>query len=82
MGPELSWLERTPDKREVDGSSPFRPTILIGPLVKWFNTHAFHACIHGFESRTGHHKKCLTVRVGHDKLIKSPKQGDEKFFEN
>ena len=22
-----SWLERTPDKREVDGSSPFRPTI-------------------------------------------------------
>ena len=20
----LSWLERTPDKREVDGSSPFR----------------------------------------------------------
>ena len=27
-------------------------------------------------------KKCLTVRVGHDKLIKSPKQGDEKFFEN
>ena len=28
-----------------------------GPLVKRFNTHAFHACIHGFESRTGHHKK-------------------------
>ena len=27
-------------------------------------------------------KKCLTVRVRHDKLIKSPKQGDEKFFEN
>ena len=25
-----------------------------GPLVKWFNTHAFHACIHGFKSRTGH----------------------------
>eukprot|EP00831_Metopus_contortus_P078856 TRINITY_DN7723_c0_g1_i3.p2 TRINITY_DN7723_c0_g1~~TRINITY_DN7723_c0_g1_i3.p2 ORF type:complete len:116 (-),score=27.60 TRINITY_DN7723_c0_g1_i3:232-579(-) len=22
----LSWLERTPDKREVDGSSPFKPT--------------------------------------------------------
>ena len=21
------WLERTPDKREVDGSSPFVPTI-------------------------------------------------------
>ena len=27
-------------------------------------------------------KKRLTVRVEHDKLIKSPKQGDEKFFEN
>ena len=23
---KYSWLERTPDKREVDGSSPFRPT--------------------------------------------------------
>ena len=22
--------------------------------MKWFNTHAFHACIHGFKSRTGH----------------------------
>ena len=26
LGLKLSWLERTPDKREVDGSSPFRPT--------------------------------------------------------
>ena len=25
MGLQLSWLERTPDKREVDGSSPFKP---------------------------------------------------------
>ena len=55
MGLQLSWLERTPDKREVGGSSPPRPTILFyGPLVKWLNTHAFHACIHGFKSRTGH----------------------------
>ncbi len=23
------WLERTPDKREVDGSSPSRPTTLL-----------------------------------------------------
>ena len=28
MGLQLSWLERTPDKGEVDGSSPFRPTII------------------------------------------------------
>ena len=27
MGSELSWLERTPDKREVSSSSPLRPTI-------------------------------------------------------
>ena len=27
MGLQLSWLERPPDKREVDGSSPFKPTI-------------------------------------------------------
>ena len=26
MGAQLRWLERTPDKREVDGSSPFVPT--------------------------------------------------------
>ena len=30
MGGQLSWLERTPDKREVDGSSPFRPILLWG----------------------------------------------------
>ena len=30
IGLELSWLERTPDKREVDGSSPFRPIKNMG----------------------------------------------------
>ena len=29
MGLQLRWLERTPDKREVDGSNPFMPTINI-----------------------------------------------------
>ena len=28
MGLQLSWLERTPDKREVGGSSPLKPTSL------------------------------------------------------
>ena len=28
MGSQLRWLERTPDKREVDGSIPFEPTTL------------------------------------------------------
>ena len=82
MGLQLSWLERTPDKGEVDGSSPFRPTINcntpsqlsrqsnrlltdrsqvralylapFGLLEKRLNSHPFHGCIHGFESRKGH----------------------------
>ena len=29
MGPELSWLERTTDNREVGGSSPLGPTNLL-----------------------------------------------------
>ena len=28
MGSQLRWLERTPDKREVDGSIPFEPTTI------------------------------------------------------
>ena len=28
MDSQLRWLERTPDKREVDGSIPFEPTKL------------------------------------------------------
>lgn len=39
----------------VLGSSPRLGAIFFGPLEKRFNSHAFHACIHGFESRTGHH---------------------------
>ena len=32
MGSQLRWLERMPDKHEVDGSIPFEPTntYLIG----------------------------------------------------
>jgi hypothetical protein len=34
--------------------------IILSALTRWpvgetVNSHAFHACIHGFESRTGHH---------------------------
>jgi hypothetical protein len=28
------WLERTPDKREVDGSTPSRPTKKIGGVAQ------------------------------------------------
>ena len=28
------WLERTPDKREVDGSTPSRPTMFFGGVAQ------------------------------------------------
>ena len=34
--------------------SPTAPYLIHGPLVKRFNTAAFHAVIQGFESPTGH----------------------------
>ena len=34
------------------GSIPIIRSIIYAALVKWFNTHAFHACTHGFKSRT------------------------------
>lgn len=36
-------------------------TLQYGPLVKRFNTAAFHAVIQGFESPTGHHITQLVV---------------------
>ena len=47
-------VEHVTVNHRVVGSSPTLSAIIVGPLVKWFNTHAFHACIHGFKSRTGH----------------------------
>ena len=44
--------EQSAVNRSVVGSSPIASA--SGPLEKWLNSHAFHACIHGFESRTGH----------------------------
>ncbi len=37
----FKWLERTPDKREVDGSSPFRP-IKTWPVGQAVKTPPFH----------------------------------------
>ena len=34
MGSQLRWLERTPDKREVDGSIPFEPTKIDKTSIK------------------------------------------------
>ena len=38
--------------------------VLPGPLVKWFNTYAFHAYIHGFKSRTGHQLESKVRSLG------------------
>ena len=46
-------VEQSAVNRSVVGSSPTSSAMwLVGETV---NSHAFHACIHGFESRTGHH---------------------------
>ena len=40
MGSQLRWLERTPDKREVDGSIPFEPTKRYLKIIKkWLTNH-------------------------------------------
>ena len=36
MGSQLRWLERTPDKREVDGSIPFEPTNFLQKYKKTY----------------------------------------------
>ena len=38
-GLQLSWLERTPDKREVGGSSPLKPTGLNEPEPRKVHNH-------------------------------------------
>ena len=61
MGLQLSWLERTPDKREVDGSSPFKPILLAEDSMgsSWGYSSvgrapALQAGGHEFESRYLH----------------------------
>ena len=39
MGLQLSRLERTPDKREVGGSSPLKPTGLNEPEPRKVHNH-------------------------------------------
>ena len=46
-------VEQSAVNRSVVGSSP--TSSAMWPVGETVNSHAFHACIHGFESRTGHH---------------------------
>ena len=43
----------------VTGSSPVGGAIYIWPFGEAVNSYAFHAYIHGFESRKGHHLRRL-----------------------
>ena len=70
MGLQLSWLERTPDKREVDGSSPFKPIYPVTLSVTWGYSSvgrapALQAGGHEFESRRLHSvdEKSTTVNI-------------------
>ena len=56
-------VELSAVNRSVVGSSPTVGAIQFGLLEKRLNSHAFHACIHGFESRIGHHLKLYSLLV-------------------
>ena len=51
-GAYSSGGEHPAHNRTVLGSIPSGP--IVGTLEKWLNSPAFHAGIHGFESRTCH----------------------------
>jgi hypothetical protein len=55
-----SGVEHRLAKARVAGSNPVFRSKLIGPLVKRFNTLAFHASMQGFESPTGHQMRTLS----------------------
>ena len=65
MGLQLSWLERTPDKREVDGSSPFRPTIKLNYPLRGLSSDgrapALHAGGQRFDPASLHHYYFTTI---------------------
>ena len=58
MGLELRWLERTPDKGEVVGSSPFRPTMIS--LDAYYN---------GVLAQLGEHLPCTQGVKGSSPLF-------------
>ena len=59
----------------VVGSSPIASAI-YGLLEKRLNSHAFHACIHGFESRTGHQMETMDWQMSVLFLLMQGLDGD------
>ena len=47
MGSQLRWLERTPDKREVDGSIPFEPTTKFIKKLRVFKVWDYKRLVQG-----------------------------------
>ena len=60
-GPELSWLERTTDNREVGGSSPLGPTT--------FSVREWKADLYGGIAQLGERLPCKQEASGSIPLI-------------
>ena len=77
MGSQLRWLERTPDKREVDGSIPFEPTTKFIKKLRVFKIWDYKRLVQG--KRGEIYEIILNVyRKNFDEVIGSLKYIDEK----
>ena len=71
MGSQLRWLERTPDKREVDGSIPFEPTKRKLYLIQFTNSTLKNIQINIDEIKVNQHTKVCTIEP--NKVVKVAK---------
>ena len=67
MGLQLSWLERTPDKGEVDGPIPFRPTMHF-QVIKERKRTPKHLAVQDLTSKE---KKAQTLTLDQLKTVKA-----------
>ena len=74
--PHSSAVEQPAVNRLV-ASSILAVAAIYGSLVKLLNTHAFHACIHGFESRTSHHYFRSFSSIGRASALQAEGRGFE-----
>ncbi len=59
-----AWLERTPDKREVDGSTPSRPTILWVSYSKVWDLNQERHAPFGGVAQLGERLPCTQEVIG------------------
>ena len=64
-----AWLERFPDKEEVDGSSPSGPTQSVIPQIPesgvYSSTNSQIACTHEFDQ----HMKYVDIGAGETRIF-------------